>query len=95
VDESRTFDVTQIGDILVMTPNAWQVTEVERRRTADLTRSTATVSFGIAVFRQAAHRRKGITVAAPADEPGERPADRRSGACAARCEVCRRIWTAR
>ena len=58
VDESRTFDVTAIEDILVMTPNAWHVTDAQRRRAAALTRFTATVSFRVAVFRQADHDRR-------------------------------------
>jgi 23S rRNA (guanine745-N1)-methyltransferase len=34
VDESRTFDVMAIEDILMMTPNAWHLTDAQRRRAA-------------------------------------------------------------
>lgn len=52
VDESRTFDATAIEDILMMTPNAWHLTDAQRRRAAVLTRMAVTVSFRIAVFRR-------------------------------------------
>lgn len=53
VDESRAFDVNAIEDVLAMTPNAWHLTEVQRRRAATLTRLTVTLSFRLVVFRKA------------------------------------------
>ena len=53
VDESLTFDVAAIEDILMMTPNAWHLTDAHRCRAAALTRLTVTVSFRVAVLRQA------------------------------------------
>ena len=50
VDESLTFDVAAIEDILMMTPNAWHLTDAHRCRAAALTRLTVTVSFRIVTF---------------------------------------------
>ncbi len=53
VDESLTLDGAAINDILTMTPNAWHLTDAHRCRAAALTGLTVTVSFRIAVLRQA------------------------------------------
>ena len=58
VDESRTFDVMAIEDILMMTPNAWHLTDAQRCRAAALTRMTVTVSFRVVVFRQAGYQQE-------------------------------------
>jgi hypothetical protein len=53
VDQARTFDAVTVEDILVMTPNAWHLTEEQRRRARALPDLTVTVSFRVAVFRPA------------------------------------------
>jgi 23S rRNA (guanine745-N1)-methyltransferase len=58
VDESCTFDVMAIEDILMMTPNAWHLTDAQRRRAAALTPMTVTVSFRVVVFRQAGYQQQ-------------------------------------
>ncbi len=56
VDESLTFDAATIENILMMTPNAWHLTDAHRSRAAALSCLTVTVSFRVAILRQARER---------------------------------------